>query len=124
MQISGDDRTRSVPGGSTPARAPEAAPRLGLAGDRLAISRDGAGPPRIDPDRAREFVKGFNRGADPNDTMAVGGFFGAAIGGSMLAYGLTTAGVALTIPVVGGLLAVGGLALLGFGIYRKIKARA
>ena len=122
MQISGEDRVRSPLGSSAPGRSPEAAQRIGLGADRLAISRDGAGPRQIDPDKAREFVKGFNRGADRHESMAAGGFLGAAIGGTMLAYGLTTAGVALTVPVIGGLLLVGGAALLGIGIYGKLRS--
>jgi len=118
IQGAGDaQRTAPIATGGGGVRA-ETQPAPGIGQDRF--RRDGS--PRMTREEwAREFQKGFNRGADKNETMAVAGFFGGAIGGTMLAYGLTTAGVSLAVPLIGGALAIGGLALLGIGLYNKLK---
>jgi hypothetical protein len=112
---SGQLDARPAPPGAVPDR-PGA-----MTGDRLKLTRDGAseGRPLTRREWARQFQKGFNRGATAEETMIAGGFFGGMIGGGMLAYGLTTAGVAAAVPIIGGVLAVGSLALLGYGLWKR-----
>ena len=101
----------------------EAQPAIKLGQDSLRIRRDG-GRPVTREEWTRQFKEGFNRKSDPNELMAFWGLASAGVGAAMGGYALTAAAVSWAVPVIGLVLAIGGLTAAGVGIYRTVKARS